>query len=161
MDLEDTLWKVIFHGLSAWFTFSSYVDTSVLNINEFRNKPVSFSSFSSAWVLLILTELSASNTEDSAEAWKPIRLLPSKIYYVKEESRVTTSTWISFLELIGSLQPSGWIVQSGRGAPRHQRECRVATTGATLACRDDLRVYKAFSDLLRCCSEKKTSNIHA
>lgn len=111
----------LLHGLWAWFTFSSYVDASVLNINEFRNNPVSFSSFSSAWVLLIRTELSASNTEDGAEAWKPIRLLPSKIYYVKEESRVTASTWISFLKLIGSLHPSGWIVQSDRSAEAPER----------------------------------------
>lgn len=146
----------LLHGLWAWFTFSSYVDTSVLNINEFRNNPVSFSSFSSTWVLLIRTELSASNTEDGAEAWKPIRLLPSKIYYVKEESRVTASTWISFLKLIGSLHPSGWIVQSDRGAPRHQRESRVATTGTKLVRRDKLQFYQAVSDLLRGCRRKHT-----
>lgn len=71
---------------------------------------------------------SAANTEDGAEACEPIRLLPPtcyKIYYVKEESRVTTSAWIPFLELIGSLHPSGWVVQSEKGARRHHKESAV------------------------------------
>lgn len=86
---------------------------------------------------LLQTQKTARKPASQSDA-SPARY---KIYYVKEESRVTTSAWIPFLGPIGSLHPSGGAAQPGKGSAGPQEEGTAD---------HNLHFHEVISDPCRC-----------